>query len=127
MYGVISYGADPTGKSDSTEAILKALSDAFNGPREGSLIEGIANLGGAEIHLEGGNYLISKPLRLPDAGVGNLMVGSHILEHFFFVSYMQIKIFRQDKSDIWQFRQKPAHVSYSPNMTRKMDSYYEIR
>lgn len=74
VYGVISYGADPTGKSDSTEAILKALSDAFNGPREGSLIEGIANLGGAEIHLEGGNYLISKPLRLPDAGVGNLVI-----------------------------------------------------
>ncbi|KAK9226898.1 hypothetical protein WN943_011946 [Citrus x changshan-huyou] len=74
VYGVISYGADPTGKSDSTEAILKALSDAFNGPREGSLMEGISNLGGAEIHLEGGNYLISKPLRLPDAGVGNLVI-----------------------------------------------------
>lgn len=74
VYLVTSYGADPTGKSDSTEAILKALSDAFNGPREGSLIEGIANLGGAEIHLEGGNYLVGKPLRLPDAGVGNLMI-----------------------------------------------------
>lgn len=90
MYGVISYGADPTGKSDSTEAILKALSDAFNGPREGSLIEGISNLGGAEIHLEGGNYLISKPLRLPDAGVGNLVVGSHVLEQFFFFSFCKL-------------------------------------
>lgn len=82
MYRVTSYGADPTGKSDSTEAILRALSDAVNGPREGVLMQGIANLGGAEIYLEGGNYLISKSLRLPTAGVGNLMVVSQSLQLF---------------------------------------------
>ncbi|XVF46030.1 hypothetical protein PTKIN_Ptkin02bG0255400 [Pterospermum kingtungense] len=71
---VTENGADPTGKSDSTEALNKAIADAFQGPSEGSLIEGINNLGGAEINLEGGNYLISKPLRLLAAGVGNLMI-----------------------------------------------------
>ncbi|KAJ0018857.1 hypothetical protein Pint_12080 [Pistacia integerrima] len=74
VYYVTSYGADPSGKSDSTDAILKAISDAYNGPRLGNLIEGITNLGGAQIHLEGGNYLISKPLQLPAAGAGNLMI-----------------------------------------------------
>jgi hypothetical protein len=34
----------------------------------------IIDLGGAQINLEGGNYLISKPLQFPAAGVGNLMV-----------------------------------------------------
>jgi hypothetical protein len=74
VYQVTSYGADPTGKVDSTEALLKAIADAFNGPSEGFLMKGITNLGGAHINLQGGNYLISKPLRLPAAGAGNLMV-----------------------------------------------------
>ncbi|GLU08645.1 hypothetical protein SLE2022_255450 [Rubroshorea leprosula] len=74
VYPATAYGADPTGKSDSTEALLKAISDAFQGPSDGFLMEGIANLGGARINLEGGNYLISKPLRLPAAGAGNLMI-----------------------------------------------------
>ncbi|KAJ7969416.1 Polygalacturonase QRT3 [Quillaja saponaria] len=74
VYHVTSYGADPTGKADSTEALLGAIADAFHGPSEGFLIEGITNLGGAQINLDGGNYLISRPLRLPAAGVGNLMI-----------------------------------------------------
>ncbi|KAJ6696044.1 POLYGALACTURONASE QRT3 [Salix koriyanagi] len=79
VYQVISYGADPTGKLDSTEALLEAIADAFNGPSEGFLMKGIANLGGAYINLQGGNYRISKPLRLPAAGVGNLMIGGGTL------------------------------------------------
>ncbi|KAM1792337.1 hypothetical protein ACFX12_036201 [Malus domestica] len=74
VYHVTSYGADPTGSRDSTDALAQAMSDAFRGPTEGFLIEGIANLGGAQIDLEGGLYLISRPLRLPGAGVGNLMI-----------------------------------------------------
>ncbi|XWS62333.1 hypothetical protein CRYUN_Cryun06bG0002100 [Craigia yunnanensis] len=74
VYLVTKYGADPTGKSDSTEALNKAIVDAFQGPSEGFLMEGITNLGGPQINLEGGNYLISKPLRLPAAGAGNLMI-----------------------------------------------------
>lgn len=74
MYKVISYGADPTGKSDSTNAILKAMEEAFDGPEHGVLMQGINDLGGARIDLEGGSYLISRPLRFPSAGVGNLLV-----------------------------------------------------
>ncbi|KAE8706595.1 Polygalacturonase QRT3 [Hibiscus syriacus] len=74
VYRVTDYGADPTGKSDSTEALNKAIADAFNGPSEGFLMEGITNLGGPRIDLDGGNYVLSKPLRLPAAGAGNLMI-----------------------------------------------------
>lgn len=52
---------------------MKALSDALLGPSKGFLMKGIVNLGGAQINLEGGNYLISRPLHLL-AGRGNLMV-----------------------------------------------------
>uniref|UniRef100_A0A2N9HDF8 Rhamnogalacturonase A/B/Epimerase-like pectate lyase domain-containing protein n=1 Tax=Fagus sylvatica TaxID=28930 RepID=A0A2N9HDF8_FAGSY len=75
VYHVTSYGADPTGRMDSTDAILRAISEAVvQCPNEGSLIEGIKNLGGAQVNLEGGNYLISRPLRLPATGLGNLMI-----------------------------------------------------
>ncbi|KAK7303858.1 hypothetical protein RJT34_14775 [Clitoria ternatea] len=74
VYRVTSYGADPTGNSDSTEAILAAIADAIKGRSEGHLMHGIRNLGGAQIHLEGGNYMINRPLQLPVTGVGNLMI-----------------------------------------------------
>ncbi|PNY02199.1 polygalacturonase QRT3-like protein, partial [Trifolium pratense] len=73
-YLVTSYGADPTGNSDSTEALLAAIADAAKGPSKGFLMNDIIDLGGAQINLEGGNYLISKPLQFPVAGVGNLMI-----------------------------------------------------
>ncbi|XP_060974846.1 polygalacturonase QRT3 [Cannabis sativa] len=74
VYHVTSYGADPTGKTDSTDALLEAMSAAFQGPTEGFLMEGIANLGGPRIDLQGGYYLISRPLRFPAAGAGNIMI-----------------------------------------------------
>lgn len=74
VYHVTSYGADPTGNSDSTEALLAAIEDATKGPSEGYLIEGIRDLGGAQVNLEGGCYLISRPLKMPVARVGNLMI-----------------------------------------------------
>ncbi|CAK8533400.1 unnamed protein product [Lathyrus sativus] len=73
-YLVTSYGADPTGNSDSTEALLAAMADAAKGPSKGFLMNDIIDLGGAQINLQGGNYLISKPLQFPMAGVGNLMI-----------------------------------------------------
>lgn len=81
MYHVTSYGADPTGKTDSTDALLEAMSAAFDGPTEGFLMEGITNLGGARIDLQGGLYLISRPLHFPATGAGNLLVFS---DHPFF-------------------------------------------
>ncbi|CAN4081795.1 unnamed protein product [Withania somnifera] len=74
VYHVTSYGADPTGKLDSTQAILQAISDALQGPTNGFLMQGISNLGGAQINLEGGNYLISQPLQFPIVGQGNLVI-----------------------------------------------------
>ncbi|KAK4480520.1 hypothetical protein RD792_013596 [Penstemon davidsonii] len=74
VYHVTSYGADPTGKADSTDAILGAIADALKGPGNGFLMEGIVNLGGARVDLDGGNYLISRPLQFPVAGKGNLLI-----------------------------------------------------
>lgn len=68
------YGADPTGRLDSTEALEQAISDAFGSPVDAHLMEGIADLGGTEIHLDGGTYKISRPLRLPKTSGGNFMV-----------------------------------------------------
>lgn len=69
VFHVTEYGADPTGKKDSTYAILKAIG-------LGHLMDGIQHLGGVEINLDGGTYLISRPLRLPATGGGNLLVPS---------------------------------------------------
>ncbi|KAL1830772.1 hypothetical protein ACET3Z_000423 [Daucus carota] len=74
VYHVTSYGADPTGKNDSTDQILRAISDAVRDPGNGNLYKDIVNLGGVRIDLDGGNYKISRPLRLPVAGRGNLMI-----------------------------------------------------
>ncbi|KAL8113438.1 polygalacturonase QRT3-like [Apium graveolens] len=73
-YHVTTYGADPTGEKDSTDAILGAIADAVQGPGNGELMKGIVNLGGVRINLDGGIYKISHPLRLPIAGRGNLMI-----------------------------------------------------
>ena len=84
VYHVTAYGADPTGKEDSTEAILKAMAAALEGPTNGFLMEGIANLGGARIDLQGGNYLVSRPLRFPADGVGNIMVRVFFFYYYFY-------------------------------------------
>ncbi|XXG74454.1 hypothetical protein AAC387_Pa07g3169 [Persea americana] len=74
IHGVTAYGADPTGETDSTEAIMRAISDAFQDKDSKVLMTGISDLGGAEVHLEGGTYKISRPLRLPASGGGNFMI-----------------------------------------------------
>lgn len=74
FYGVSWYGADPTGKTDSTDAILSTIADAVEEERDGIMMEGIANHGGVQISLEGGIYLISRPIQFPVTGVGNIVV-----------------------------------------------------
>ncbi|XP_030479740.1 polygalacturonase QRT3 [Cannabis sativa] len=70
----IGYGADPTGVEDSTEAIMKAVEDAFHVHNNGlELLPGINDLGGVVIDFQGGNYKISQPIRLPSGG-GNVVV-----------------------------------------------------
>ncbi|GKV36042.1 hypothetical protein SLEP1_g44221 [Rubroshorea leprosula] len=61
----IGYGADPTGKQDSSDAILQALNDAFHVQSGLVLLPGVNDLGGIEIDLQGGDYRIGKPLRFP--------------------------------------------------------------
>ncbi|XP_071735503.1 polygalacturonase QRT3 [Rutidosis leptorrhynchoides] len=79
LYAVSSYGADPTGKTDSTDAILNAISDAVAEVREGMLMDGITNHGGVQISLEGGIYKISQPVKFPVAGVGNIVISGGTL------------------------------------------------
>lgn len=74
VYHVSNYGADPTGKTDSTEALLKVFSEVANGASNGVLMAGIINLGGVEINLDGGDYLISRPLQFPKTGLGNILI-----------------------------------------------------
>ncbi|KAK7329358.1 hypothetical protein VNO77_23519 [Canavalia gladiata] len=67
------YGADPTGAQDSTDAILKALENAFGIESGLELLPGIKDLGGVVIDLQGGNYTISKPITFPSSA-GNVVV-----------------------------------------------------
>ncbi|KAG8066247.1 hypothetical protein GUJ93_ZPchr0004g39703 [Zizania palustris] len=76
VYHVTDYGADPTGGADATAAINRAIADAFGRPSNGSMTGGIPDLGGAEIHLDGGTYLLKDPLTLPASGGGNFKIHS---------------------------------------------------
>jgi hypothetical protein len=60
------YGADPTGRTDSTEAFQAALAALLSRNVSGHKDEGeTVDLGGALLDLEGGDYLISSPLVIP--------------------------------------------------------------
>ncbi|XP_066345935.1 polygalacturonase QRT3-like isoform X1 [Miscanthus floridulus] len=76
VYHVTDYGADPTGATDATAAINKAIADAFRPPTNATMTGGIPDLGGAEVHLDGGTYLIKGPLSLPASGGGNFKIHS---------------------------------------------------
>ncbi|CAL1402486.1 unnamed protein product [Linum trigynum] len=75
VYYPIGYGADPTGHNDSSDAIQKALNDAFSqrGEEKRYLMSPMKDLGGAVIDLQGGSYLISKPITFPPTA-GNIMM-----------------------------------------------------
>ncbi|KAG2318441.1 hypothetical protein Bca52824_011654 [Brassica carinata] len=70
----IGYGADPTGRQDSSDAILEALDDAFKLQTGLHMMPHVADLGGIVIDLQGGHYKIGKPIRFPSSGGGNLVV-----------------------------------------------------
>ncbi|XP_024378245.1 polygalacturonase QRT3 isoform X1 [Physcomitrium patens] len=71
---VTDYSADPTGQYDSTRALQTAINEAFKIATRHELLPGIPDLGGVEIHLEGGDYIISYPLQFPSKGGGNLVI-----------------------------------------------------
>ncbi|KAF3432315.1 hypothetical protein FNV43_RR27055 [Rhamnella rubrinervis] len=88
VYHVTHYGADPTGRSDSTDALNRAISDACRIPSSSlnvNLLDGVADLGGSQLDLDGGTYKISRPLRLPLISAGNFMIhgGSLSASHDF--------------------------------------------
>lgn len=74
LFYVTDYGADPTGATDSTQALLEAINEAFQVTTTRHTMPGLHDLGGVEIHLEGGNYRISEPLRMPERGGGNVVI-----------------------------------------------------
>ena len=63
-----AFGADSTGKLDSTQAFARMIAALSNTTRAATpmMASGIHNLGGATLDLEGGTYLISAPLAMPD-------------------------------------------------------------
>eukprot|EP00040_Diaphanoeca_grandis_P016284 m.83959 g.83959 ORF g.83959 m.83959 type:complete len:720 (-) comp25691_c0_seq1:48-2207(-) len=69
--GVINpcdYGADPTGRTDSTTAILAsvtALLQLGSSRNRSTLSSNITDLAGAVLDLQGGEYLISSPVIIP--------------------------------------------------------------
>lgn len=76
-------GGDPTGVKDSTDAFQKTVNQAFEVPDSHSLLPDIPDLGGVEIHLEGGDYLISKPIQFSYRGGGNLRVRNSVSDNHF--------------------------------------------
>ena len=68
-----SFGADPTGVADSTAAFAAALGAVLSHRSGRNMSDGISDLGGVVLDLQGGEYLISSPLAIPQL-VGNLRV-----------------------------------------------------
>jgi len=69
------YGADPTGSTDSTNAFMQAMAALTNVSAHAAhpMATTIADLGGATLDLQGGEYLISTPLIIPPH-VGNVRI-----------------------------------------------------
>lgn len=69
------FGADPTGRADSTDAIVQAMVFLLNQTDRAphKMASGIFDYGGATLDLEGGQYLISQPIVIPPF-VGNVQI-----------------------------------------------------
>ncbi|KAJ9183329.1 hypothetical protein P3X46_007196 [Hevea brasiliensis] len=121
------YGADPSGEEESSDAILKALNDAFQLQNGLELLPGINDLGGVVIDLQGGNYKISKPIRFPAAGGANIEVKGGTLR--------ASDTFPEDRHliEVWSPNSKPLDNSDSihdlPGLRDRKDQgigiYYE--
>lgn len=70
-----TFGADPTGRRDSTQALSMAMAALTNTSAHAAdpMADCIASLGGATLDLGGGEYLISAPLIIPPH-VGNARI-----------------------------------------------------
>ena len=76
-FSPLSYGADPTGHTDSTAAFTALLADflSYNQSHGHRMAQGFVDLGGAVIDLQGGDYLISQPIHIPPC-YGNARIQS---------------------------------------------------
>ena len=69
-----TFGADPTGRADSTAAFAASVAALLARNVSGhKMSDGIADLGGVVLDLQGGEYLLSAPLAIPQF-VGNLRI-----------------------------------------------------
>jgi hypothetical protein len=68
-----SFGADPTGAADSSAAFASAMAAVLARATGRNMSDGIADLGGVVLDLQGGTYLLSEPLVVPQF-FGNLRV-----------------------------------------------------
>jgi hypothetical protein len=72
---VIDYGADPTGKADSSSAFSQAIEAAWAiGRKNGFNFSYGPDLGGIVIDLVGGQYLLDSPVVWPNQAGGNLVM-----------------------------------------------------
>ena len=76
-FSPLTYGADPTGRTDSTAAFTALLADflTYNTSHGHRMAQGFVDLGGATIDLQGGDYLISQPIHIPPC-FGNARIQS---------------------------------------------------
>lgn len=73
------FGADPTGRTDSSDAFEGAVAELLRRNTSGHEMGGqIVDLGGATIDLMGGDYLISRPIVIPH-GYGNFRIAHGVL------------------------------------------------
>eukprot|EP01084_Bolivina_argentea_P248866 416385_1 len=71
---ITDFGGDPTGVNDSTSAFEAAISEALKkGAPNTYLSNNIKDCGGVTIDLAGGDYLVSKPVTIPQM-YGNLRI-----------------------------------------------------
>uniref|UniRef100_A0A0G4GRI1 Right handed beta helix domain-containing protein n=1 Tax=Chromera velia CCMP2878 TaxID=1169474 RepID=A0A0G4GRI1_9ALVE len=75
QYRLTEYGGDPSGLQDSSDAVEKLLHDLVSGSQENPqwMIDNITDLQGAVISLDGGQFLLSRPLSIP-RWTGNVFV-----------------------------------------------------
>lgn len=67
------YGADPTGATDSSPAFAEALNALLSRATGRNMSDGIRDLNGVVMDLQGGEYLLSQPLVIPQF-VGNMRI-----------------------------------------------------
>lgn len=75
VISITSLGGDPTGKIDSTDAFKKAVEELISRKTDKTMSDGIADLGGAVIDLEGGEYVVNDTVFFP-----NMYGNYHIMD-----------------------------------------------